>query len=54
MVTALKRGDGVEMSKLEIEILARLTGQVFFGLSQLFLSMIEGLRSLFCTYTNYP
>ena len=31
VVTTLKRGEGVKMSKLEIEKLARLTKQVFFG-----------------------
>ena len=31
LVTTLKRGEGVEMSKLDIEKLARLTKQVFFG-----------------------
>ena len=37
----MKRGEGVEMSKLDIEKLTRLTKQVFFGgVSQLLLSMI--------------
>ena len=40
LVTTLKRGEGVEMSKLDIEKLTRLTKQVFFGESQLLLSMI--------------
>ena len=31
LVTTLKRGEGVEMSKLDIEKLTRLTKQVFFG-----------------------
>ena len=31
VVTTLERGEGVEMSKLDIEKLARLTKQVFFG-----------------------
>ena len=31
VVTTLKRGEGAEMSKLEIEKLARLTKQVFCG-----------------------
>ena len=31
MVTTLKRGEGLEMSKLEIEKLMRLTKQVFFS-----------------------
>ena len=31
LVTTLKRGEGVEMSKLEIEKLRFLTKQVFFG-----------------------
>ena len=30
-VATLKRGEGIEMSKLEIEKLTRLTKQVFFG-----------------------
>ena len=39
LVTTLKRGEGVEMSKLDIEKLTCLTKQVFFGESQLLLSM---------------
>ena len=31
LATTLKRGEGVEMSKLDIEKLPRLTKQVFFG-----------------------
>ena len=31
LVTTLKRGEGVEMSKLDIENLTSLTKQVFFG-----------------------
>ena len=31
LVTTLKRGEGVEMSKLDIEKLTRLTKRVFFG-----------------------
>ena len=43
LATTLKRGEGGEMSKLDIEKLTRLTKQVFFGECQLLLSMIVAM-----------
>ena len=49
LVTTLKRGEGVEMSKLDIEKLTRLTKQVFIGgVSQLLLSMIVAWHASDC------
>ena len=48
LVTTLKRGEGVEMSKLDME-LTRLTKQVFWGESQLLLSMIVAFSGIILT-----
>ena len=48
LLTRLKRGEGGEMSKLDMK-LTRLTKQVFFGESQLLLSMIVAFSRIILT-----